>query len=235
MALTLAACGGGGSGDDNELESAFTVIGQKTFTAQTANQGSTTPSDSSLNSPRGNTAVNDTMMFVADYANNRVLGWSSIPTSNGASADIVLGQGGDFTTKTAATTQAGLAQPNGVFVNDSYLVVADTGNNRVLIWTPVPTSSSTLPTVVIGQSSVTTATAGTGTNIAAATLNGPTAAIIAGGKLVVADRGNNRVLIWNTVPTTSGAGANLVLGQEDFVSSLHDDEEYSLYTPSSLW
>lgn len=229
--LLLAGCGGGGSSDDTELEPAFTVIGQSSFVAGAANAGSTTASAATLNSPRGNVAVNDTMMFIADTANNRVLGYSSIPSTNGASADIVLGQG-DFTGKTASTSATGLAQPNGVFVDSDYLVVADSGNNRVLIWKGVPTASGTAPTVVIGQADFTSLTSGTSQTA----LSGPTSAIITPNhKLVVADRGNNRVLIWNTVPTTSNAPADLVLGQADFTSSVHDDEAYSLYSPSSLW
>src|SRR5260221_14544868 len=39
------------------------------------------------------------------------------------------------------------------------------------------------------------------------------------GRLLVSDNANNRVLIWNSIPTTNGAAANLVLGQPDFSSS----------------
>src|SRR5258706_13175850 len=38
------------------------------------------------------------------------------------------------------------------------------------------------------------------------------------GRLMFADQQNNRVLIWNKVPTTNGAPADLVIGQADFVS-----------------
>lgn len=229
--LLFTACGGGGGSDDKELESAFTVIGQSSFVTGSPNAGSTTPTAATLNSPRGNVAVNDTMMFVADTANNRVLGYSSIPASNGVSADIVLGQV-DFSGKTASTSATGLAQPNGIFVDATHLVVADSGNNRVLIWNTVPTTSGKAPDVVIGQTNFTSLTSGTSQTA----LSGPTAAIITPNhKLIVADRGNNRVLIWNAVPTTSNTPADLVLGQSDFTASVHDDEAYSMYYPSSLW
>ena len=40
-----------------------------------------------------------------------------------------------------------------------------------------------------------------------------------GSKLLVCDKDNNRVLIWNTVPTTNGQPADVVVGQTDFTSS----------------
>ena len=35
---------------------------------------------------------------------------------------------------------------------------------------------------------------------------------------MVADTDNNRVLIWNSIPTTNGANADLVLGQDNFTT-----------------
>lgn len=39
------------------------------------------------------------------------------------------------------------------------------------------------------------------------------------GRLIVSDRYNHRVLIWNSVPTTNGKAADIVLGQPDFTSN----------------
>lgn len=50
----------------------------------------------------------------------------------------------------------------------------------------------------------------------AASLSNPAAAFIAGGRLFVVDTGNNRVLIWNSVPSTPLTPANVVLGQTSF-------------------
>ena len=38
-------------------------------------------------------------------------------------------------------------------------------------------------------------------------------------KIYVADRSNNRVLIWNTISPTSNQPANVVLGQESMTAS----------------
>ena len=43
--------------------------------------------------------------------------------------------------------------PQGVFIDDSHLFVADTSYHRVLIWNEIPSSGSDQPDVVIGQSS----------------------------------------------------------------------------------
>jgi DNA-binding beta-propeller fold protein YncE len=87
-------------------------------------------------------------VFVAETTNNRVLVFETFPTSNGASADTILGQD-NFTHKAANDddqngskdshpTARTLNSPNGVFVapgsNDVY--VTDYGNNRILKFNP---------------------------------------------------------------------------------------------------
>ena len=46
-----------------------------------------------------------------------------------------------------------------------------------------------------------------------ATLSFPRFALAAAGRLFIADGGNDRVLVFNTIPTQSGATADLVIGQ----------------------
>lgn len=227
---TLAACGGDDDNDDDaDLISAFTVVGQADFTHGSPNRGGSAGA-ATLAQPLGNIATDGTRLFVADTANNRVLGYSSVPVADGVAADIVLGQS-DFTGTTGGTSQSRMALPGSVFVGEGRLVVADSGNNRVLIWNSVPTSSSDLPDVVVGQSSYTAGTSGT----SQAQLAFPTSAVVAGGHLFVADQNNNRVLVWNTVPTSNGAPADLVLGQQDFASRIDDDEADEMNRPASVW
>jgi hypothetical protein len=57
---------------------------------------------------------------------------------------------------------------------------------------------------------------------------------IAGGKLFVADPTNDRVLIWNTMPSATGVAANVVLGQNDFASSASGAGLASMNAPSSV-
>lgn len=240
----LVACGGGGN--SVTLLDAFQVIGQTNYSNDVANATSDnkagSPTAATLSGPFGGVAVNSTgdTLFVADTANYRILGYHPIPTSNGGSATFVLGQA-DLNSRVSTNppTQATLAQPSSARISSdgSKLVVADTGNNRVLIWNTLPTATGTAPNVVVGQANFTTSDfSGTPT---ASNLRAPTDAIIIGSKLLVADKGNNRVLVWNTVPTTNGAPADYVLGQTS-LTSLYSPvttnyTSSGLYSPSSLW
>ena len=68
---------------------------------------------------------------------------------------------------------------------------------------------------VIGQGSFTSGNANQG-GIGANNLNGPSDAIISGTKLIVSDTGNNRILIYNTIPNSPNASADIVIGQSGF-------------------
>ena len=125
----------------------------------------------------------------------------------------VLGQS-SFTTATPNITSNGMNGPQAVAVGGGHLLVADKSNNRVLIWNSIPTSLDQPADAVLGQTSFTTSTSGTGSN----NFNGPTGVATDGTYVAVADSGNNRVLIWNSFPTT-GTAANTVLGQNSFTGS----------------
>ena len=103
-----------------------------------------------------------------------------------------------------------------------HLIVADTGNHRVLIWNPdkVPqTGQLPGPSVVVGQEDPDTCeqNAGGGTESRSEfTLNEPQGVWSDGTRLVVADKGNHRVLIWNQLPSEHFQPASHVLGQANF-------------------
>lgn len=73
-------------------------------------------------------------LYVTDPSNNRIRGWASIPASLGQPADFVLGQA-DFTTSTPGTTAGRITLPTACCVTNNALFVADTTNNRVMIFT----------------------------------------------------------------------------------------------------
>ena len=234
-AVGLAACGGGNdNGSCHYTAQAINVIGQTSFKTLVSGTSST-----NVNGPQGSvglyspdgTAAGATLL-VADTSNHRILGFNGIPSSLNAAASFVIGQDATDATKeftesnpgTSISTFPWFRRPSKVWIDSSgqYLVVADTGNNRVLIWPitlPFNSAGAIDPSqvAVLGQTDGVSGDTNQGGAISLKTLNQPTSAIIVDGKLVVADTGNSRVLVWNSIPAT-GQSADVVLGQTDFVS-----------------
>ncbi len=116
------------------------------------------------------------------------------------------------------------------FVTDTgTLFLPDSSNNRVLGFNQVPTSNDASADFVLGQPDFTTDTSGT----SATTLFFPFSVHSDGTKLAVADNFNNRVLIWNTIPTTTPAAADVVVGQPDFVTNTSACDDSTLSPPAS--
>lgn len=149
-------------------------------------------------------------LLFSDPARNRV-----VALDFGTNTAAILGQATPTATAPAAAppTQASLNNPQGVWTDGTKIMVADTGNNRVLIWNTWPVGGNPNADVVLGQAGFTTGAAGA--PVSASTMNGPRGVHSDGARLYVADSGNNRVLIWNTVPPNNAAPkvADLVLGQ----------------------
>jgi len=101
----------------------------------------------------------------------------------------------------------------------THVAVADTGDNRVLVYEE-PLSATSSATTVIGQISLTEGKANQGAATASsATLDSPQGiAVDSAGDLWVADRGNCRVVEFKA-PLTTGMNASLVIGQSDFAST----------------
>ena len=126
----------------------------------------------------------------------------------GQDADLILGPLGMI----ESGGPAQLNHPSKVFYDGKRLFVSDTRSHRVLIWNSLPTQNNQAADVVVGQKDMHTATSGTGRD----KLNWPLGVFSDGQKLYVADADNQRVLIWNEIPTKNGVPADVVLGQPDF-------------------
>ena len=201
--------------------SADIVIGQADFTHNDENQG-VAAAAGTMYHPYG-VFSNGAKLFVSDSENHRILIFNSIPTTNGASADVVIGQ----QNMTAHDSNQGgsvgantLDIPYGIYSNGVKLFVADSSNNRVLIFNSIPTENNASANIVVGQANLTSDSDNLGV-AAANTLYYPVSVFPYGGKLLVAERYNNRVLVYNTIPTNNGASADIVIGQADFT---HNDE-----------
>jgi len=232
-------------------QAARLVIGQRRFT--TADYGTT---NTLLGSISG-IAYSNGILWVADANrlggtpdNNRVLRFSDVasypsltqdPTIVGSTcgvcrgnSSLVLGQP-DFITSNVPTlpNAAGttLRNPTGVATDGKILVVADTDNNRVLIWNTLPQVNDQPANIVIGQANF--STNATSVPPTAKSLRGPTGVWLAGGKLYVADTQDNRILIYNQIPTTNNVAADVVIGQPNFTSFVQPDLTQQNATPNA--
>jgi hypothetical protein len=199
------------------------VIGQVDMANRLPNQGvslaSTTANE--LYVPR-EMATDGNKLILIDNSNNRVLIYNAIPTSNNASADVVIGQP-DMTHNSvnqgSGVSASTLSGPTGVFYDGSKLFIVDAGNNRVLVYNSIPTSNNASADVVVGQQNMTSGSANQGGSAAANTMSGTNGVFSNGGKLFVSDYGNNRILIYNSIPTSNNASADIVIGQVDMTSN----------------
>jgi uncharacterized protein (TIGR03437 family) len=160
-------------------------------------------------------------LVVADTDNNRVLIWNSIPTNNNQPADVVIGQVDFVTVKALVLDNKSFRGPQGVWLQGGRLFVADTQNHRVMVWNSVPTSNGQAADYVLGEPNFSTAPSAQTVAIvpAANNLFYPVSVTSDGTRLFVSDLGNNRVLIWNAIPTQTQQPANLVIGQPDMKSN----------------
>jgi uncharacterized protein (TIGR03437 family) len=198
------------------------VLGQTSFTTTDLGLAA-----DKMRLPTG-VATDGQRLVVADTLNNRVLIWTSLPTTNGQPANIVLGQPRFDQNKTPLVTDAkSLRAPQGVWIQNGRLFVADAQNHRVLIWNTFPTVNEQPPDLVLGQNNFTDAVEldpiKANITIAADSLLTPTSVTSDGIRLFVTDLGLNRVLIWNTIPTRNHQPADVVIGQKDFAANLSNN------------
>jgi uncharacterized protein (TIGR03437 family) len=210
------------------------VLGQPDFTSA----DSAAVNASSLRAPAGLSIGPDGDIFVADSGNNRILEFAP-GSGTGAPAIRVYGQ--PHFRSSVATTPASsqtLLAPQGVFVDPYYaMYVADTGNNRVLVYANTQSAPATgsAATLVLGQESFDSTAAAAGAN----RLRTPTdVAEDSQGNIYVADYGNNRIVSfpWLLFVPILGASAGTVTGQPNFTSSAANwNSPDGLATPEGLY
>jgi hypothetical protein len=178
------------------------------------------PSASTLFGPRGACLIAPGgPLWVSDTGHHRLLGWASVPDTDQAPADWVIGQpefsreGRNAKRDPGADT---LNVPTGITAIGDGLAVADAWNHRVLIWHTRPRHGHARADVVLGQKDFAAVEANGGRGTASPrSLFWPYGVHWDGARLWVADTGNRRVLMWDGVPENNGRGADLVLGQRD--------------------
>jgi len=221
------------------------ILGQKTTSGGSANQGLAAPSQTTLALASGSGALRAGIAFdqtgnlwVSDPGNNRVLRYPAGALASGAAydpaADLVLGHS-DFTTVSLPTTldptqKNYLVQPSGLaFDPKNRLFVVDDAN-RVVVYVP-PFSNGQLASRIMGVVPPTQQQP-TPPAISASTLgfvdsNGshpPQGVFFVGSNPYVADTGYSRILgyapfdQWAAETTAFSPPANVVIGQPDSIS-----------------
>ena len=125
----------------NNVDEAFSkqadvVVGQTDFDASGQNQFSLFPTPKSLNWTYDACFYKDGLL-VNDTGNSRILWFEEIPTENNVAATAVIGKR-DFKTgsenkETMHGTSSSLYWPFSICTQNNKLVIADTGNHRVVI------------------------------------------------------------------------------------------------------
>jgi hypothetical protein len=194
------------------------VIGQPNFSSEGQNAKGKLGRNT-LNVPTGICSCGESLA-VADAWNHRVLIWKTLPQDSNVPADIVLGQA-DFTNNQPNRGNSNAAANTlnwcyGVFYHQGKLFVADTGNRRLLIWNQLPEENGQPADVVLGQDNMTLRHENGGGNPNASTMRWCHDITVWDNNLVVTDAGNNRVMIWQGIPTENNSPCTVVLGQKTF-------------------
>ena len=175
------------------------VLGQPDAASRDENRGELGPA--SFRWPHAIAGAADTF-FVADAGNHRILGWRP-PPSGDTEATTVLGQP-DFTSagefpyqpQTASALRFPYAIDIGPVGDEAIMVVADTANNRILVWDELPAASRVPATRVLGQPDFATNGENRWDAVRDDTFCWPYGLSLHDGRVAVADSGNNRVMVW---------------------------------------
>jgi hypothetical protein len=163
--------------------------------------------------------ISNNQLIVSDSGNNRILIWTSFPTSNNQAANIVLGASSMTVAGTSGATANTFSGVTSLDVDSSgALYVDDAANNRVLYYASIPTANNASASAVIGQGSFTSSSSPGATAYGFNTSQYNASAVAANNRfLAVSDPANYRILVFNK-PLSTGMSASLVLGKTNFSS-----------------
>jgi len=174
------------------------VLGQDDDTSRQDNRGEGI-SDSSFRWPHAIAGDAETL-FIADAGDHRVLSWSPAPGDAMTPADGVLGQddlGSMEEFKIRPQGAQRMRFPYAVTMDADRLFVADTSNNRILIWHGVPRGGVGTPAdTVLGQPDMDANGENRWASVSDDSMCWPYGLSVAGSILAIADSGNNRVMLW---------------------------------------
>lgn len=223
------------------------VIGQTTMSGNGAGTSST-----NLSSPSAVHCINN-MLFVVEKTNHRILVFNPIPTTTNPTASFVIGAP-DMNTNTGGVCSAStFNHPYEATSDGTNLYVSDGDNNRIVVYTPIPTATGASGSVVLGQANMGTGTGGgtgscqinQGGSVAANSMKSPESSAIQGNWLAVGDNQNNRILFFS-LPVSTNQSATYEIGQVPTPSTFNSssytvdvnhlqDNRGLVFAGSSIW
>ncbi len=181
-------------------EAARLVLGQADFDHRDENGGGT-PTAASMRWPHAISFFAGGVC-VADAGNNRLMIWHRMPRANNQPCDVVVGQSGAYAVEHNQASYypdaACLNMPYGATVAGDLLVVADTANSRLLAWRDDSlTRAGANAFALAAQPDWNSKGDNRWQSAARDSVCWPySVAMLGQGTLLVADSGNNRVMLW---------------------------------------
>lgn len=181
-------------------EAASLVLGQPDFTHRDENAGHA-PGPAGMRWPHA-ISFPAGGLCVADAGNNRLMLWRRPPARQHAPCDLLVGQADASTVEHNRASYypdaACLNMPYGAVVAGDWLAVADTANSRLLAWRIAELTRDGVPARALAAQPH---WHGKGDNrwqpAARDSVCWPYCVAVHGDRLLVADSGNNRVLLWS--------------------------------------
>ncbi|WP_299586646.1 Ig-like domain-containing protein [uncultured Microbulbifer sp.] len=220
------------------FDAAQVVVGQEDFSSTVSGLNEKNIAEY----PIGSVAVSDNgKLFISDTGNNRVLGYNEIPKVNGAPANFVLGQEDLYSavSNNDSTLTKGYGKPTRVSISKNKLLVTQAFIRRSFLYDEVPEDGEASPHLALGLRD------GDGDTCNSSEFSFLESSIVVNGKIIAADTGNSRILIWDELPNEHEAPANLVLGQSSFNHCLANDDKQdgsssattarTLSQPNDIW
>ena len=165
-------------------------------------------------------------LLVADSFNHRILVFDRWPEDPAVPPAGVIGQDG-FTcglpNRGGSPDGTTLHWPFGLHLDAAgRLWVADAGNRRVLMWQRLPETPAQPADLVLGQSHPRARDEAAGRPLDGVGMRWPHAVWVDGERLLVADAGTSRIMIWDRLPQDDGTPCDRVLGQPHLGAEGHN-------------
>lgn len=178
------------------------VLGQRSFDCRDENAGEGA-SALGMRWPHS-IVLSDGMLLVSDAGNNRIMAWRGIPDAPGVWCDFVLGQRGfadiEHNRGRYLPDAHALNMPYGLSAAGPWLIAADTANSRLVGWRLDALAMDAPATSLAGQPHFGAKGDNRWQPPVRDSLCWPYGLNAAGNTIVVADSGNNRVVLWELAP-----------------------------------